>query len=279
MRRVLGPNPVFDRLLEGSVDVVLRGEHQRDEPPTEGGRWPVTVVCVPPQAIRARLDGLMREALVHAGPGHFLTGRPDSSHVTVRALEPYRDAAAPTDAVTSDWLAALVRAARSTPPLEFRLTGVTLTRGGVMAQLETVDDEPWAFMHRLRDELGSLAWYEDQWMERNIWYATLVHFAAPLLDAKGLVDWVGRHRAIEPVEFIVDAASLVRSRHRWHGESSPWPWRRGTRSPSRPPPRDAREPGVAFITFRAFFSRRRCLGLCSFVAHNAHSFRGSSGEP
>lgn len=215
MRRVPGPNPVFDRLFESSVGVVLRGGHERDEPPAEGGRWPVTIVCVPPQAIRARLDALMREALVHTGPGHFLTGRPDSSHLTVRALEPYRDAAAPTDAVTSDWLAALVRAARSTPPLELRLTGVTLTRGGVMAQVEAVGDEPWAFMRRLRDELGSLAWYEDQWMERNIWYATLVHFGAPILDAKGLVDWVGRHRGIEPVEFIVDAASLVRSRHRW----------------------------------------------------------------
>lgn len=215
VRRVLGPNPVFDQLFDSSVDIVRRGEHQRDEPPAEGGRWPVTIVCVPPRDVRERLHVLMREALVHAGPGHFLTGRLDSSHLTVRALEPYRDAAAPTDAITSDWLAALERAARRTPPLELRLTGVTLTRGGVMAQLEAVDDEPWAFMRRLRDELGPLAWYEEQWMERNIWYATLVHFAAPILDADGLVDWVQRHRRIEPVEFTVGAATLVRSRHTW----------------------------------------------------------------
>jgi hypothetical protein len=218
---------VFDQLFESSVDVVLRGEHQCDEPPTDGGRWPVTIVCVPPSAVRDRLSGLMHEALVHAGPGHFLTGRPDSSHLTVRALEPYRDAASPHDAVTADWLAALERAARCTPPLELQLTGVTLARGGVMAQIGTVDDEPWAFMRRLRGELGPLAWYEDQWMERNMWYATLVHFAGPIRDAGGLVEWIERHRTMEPLDFTIDAATLVRSRHRRDGDEQymamePW---------------------------------------------------------
>lgn len=88
VRRALRTSTVFDQLFESSVDLVLRGEHQCDEPPTDGGRWPVTIVCVPPSAIRDRLSGLMHEALVHASPGHFLTGRPDSSHLTVRALEP-----------------------------------------------------------------------------------------------------------------------------------------------------------------------------------------------
>lgn len=206
---------MFDQLFDSSVDIVRRGEHECDEPPTEGGRWPVTIVCVPPRDVRERLHRLMREALLHAGPGHFLTGRPDSSHLTVRALEPYRDAAAPSDAITSDWLPALERAARCTPPVEFVLTGVTLTRVGIMAQLEAVHDEPWAFMRRLRDELGPLAWYEDQWVERNIWYSTLVHFAGPILEAEGLIDWVQRNRRVEPLAFTVDAATLVRSRHTW----------------------------------------------------------------
>jgi hypothetical protein len=155
----------------------------------------------------------MRAALVHTGPGHFLTGRPDVVHLTVRALEPYRHAAAPADPVTAEWIAALDRAARATAPLRFRLTGVTLTQRSVMAQVETVDDAPWEFMSRLRAELGPLAWFEDQWMERNIWYANLIHFAAPIRDARTLVDWVARHRSLEPVEFIVPSATLVRSRH------------------------------------------------------------------
>jgi hypothetical protein len=206
-------NPVFDELFASAVPLVTSGGHQQDVPPTEGGRWPVTVVCVPPRPVRERLEELMRAGLDHAGPGHFLTGRPDTSHLTVRALEPYREAAAPDEAVATEWLAALERAAGATAPLRFRLTGVTLTRVSVMAQVETRDDEPWQFMRRLREELGSLAWYEDQWMVRNIWYANVIHFAAPILDAPGLVEWVGRHRLLEPLDFTVESATLVRSRY------------------------------------------------------------------
>lgn len=213
MPTAISRNPVFDRLLETAVPKALSGTHQQDVPPTDGGRWPVTVVCVPPLTVRRRLEELMREAVGLAGPGHFLTGRIDTSHLTVRALEPYRDAAAPTDPATGDWIAALGRAAAATPPLRFRLTGLTLTTVGVMAQVEPLDDEPWRFMRRLRTELGPLAWYEDAWMERNIWYANVLHFAAPIREAAGLVDWVVQHREIEPVDFSVGAADLVRSRH------------------------------------------------------------------
>lgn len=206
-------NPVFDELFASAVPLVTSGEHHHDVPPADGGRWPVTVVCIPPRPVRDRLEELMRAGLRHAGPGHFLTGRPDNSHLTVRALEPYREAAAPDDAVTTEWLAALERAAAATPPLRFRLTGLTLTRVSVMAQVEARDDEPWRFMRRLRHELGPLAWYEDQWMVRNIWYANVIHFAAPILDAPGLVEWVSQHRRLEPLDFTVESATLVRSRY------------------------------------------------------------------
>lgn len=213
MRAQIPRNPVFDKLLERAVPVVMAGEHQQDTPPTDGGRWPLTVVCVPPVDVRRRLEGLMREVVPIAGPGHFLTGRADTSHLTVRALEPYRDAASPTDPVTAEWFAAMRRAAAATPALRFQLTGLTLTSVSVMAQVEPLDEEPWRFMRRLRDELGPLAWYEDDWMERNIWYANVLHFAAPIRDAAGLVEWVRAHREIEAVDFTVDGAQLVRSRH------------------------------------------------------------------
>lgn len=206
-------NPVFDRLFETAVPLVTSGWHQQDRPPTEGGRWPVTVVCIPPRPARERLAELMRAGLRHAGPGHFLTGRPDTSHLTVRALEPYREAASPEEHVATEWLAALRRAAAATPELRFRLTGLTLTRVSVMAQVEPRDDEPWRFTRRLREELGPLRWYEDQGMVRDIWYANVIHFAAPILDAPGLVEWVRRHREIEPLDFTINAATLVRSRY------------------------------------------------------------------
>lgn len=206
-------NPVFDELFEAALPAVLDGTHQRDEPPVDGGRWPVTVVARPPQHVRAALERLMRETLAHAGCGHFVTGRQDSVHLTIRALEPYREAATPTDPVVRRWCEAMGRAAGVTPPLRFAVTGVTLSRAGVMAQVETVDDEPWRFMDRLREELGDLAWFEDQWMRRNIWYATLVHFTGDIVDPCGLIDWVGDHRTIETLDFTLAEVELVRSRH------------------------------------------------------------------
>lgn len=211
---VAGRNPVFDELLTIGVPAVLDGSHQRDTPPIDGGRWPVSIVALPPDPVRDQLASLMRSALLHAGPEHFTTGRPDTVHLTVRALEPYRDLAAPDDQIVTDWRAAMERACAATGPFDLTLTGVTMSRTGVMAQLEPVDRRPWEFMDRLRSELGDLAWYEDRWMRRNIWYATLVHFAGDITDPAGLVAWVEAHREVDPVRFTVDAAHLVRFRHR-----------------------------------------------------------------
>lgn len=155
----------------------------------------------------------MLEAVGHAGAKHFRTGRLDASHLTIRSLEPYREAASPDDPISRTWAAAMARAARATAPLQFRLTGVTLSKSGVLAQVEALDELPWRFMDRLRDELGNEAWYEDQWMRRNIWYSTILHFAADLDDPAGLVDWVRSSRSLEPVEFTIDTVELVRSRY------------------------------------------------------------------
>lgn len=206
-------NPVFDTLFEKGSAAVLEGSHQRDEPPVDGGRWPVTVVARAPEDVRELMESLMREALGLAGPGHFVTGRADSVHLTIRALEPYREAAAASDPVVADWRAAMERTASATAPFRLVLTGLTLTPAGVMAQLETTDDAPWQLMDRLGAELGELAWYEDGWMRRNIWYSSLVHFAHDLADARALVDWVSARRDLEPVEFTVDHLALVRSRY------------------------------------------------------------------
>ena len=187
-------NPVFDRLYADAVPALLAGEHRQDEPPADGGRWPVSVVGVPDEPARDVLAGVMREALALAGPGHFETGRSDASHVTVRALEPYREAAGPQDPVSAEWVTALEEVGRACPPVRLRLTGVTLTASAVMVQAEPSGDEPWELMRRLRAALGPLAWFEDQWGERDIWYASVVHFAAPVLDAPGLVDWASARR-------------------------------------------------------------------------------------
>src|SRR5688500_19101338 len=95
-------HPVFDRLFSDAVPALLAGDHRQDEPPVDGGRWPVSVVGIPDEPARDVLAGVMREALALAGPAHFETGRADASHLTVRALEPYRKAAAPENPITPE---------------------------------------------------------------------------------------------------------------------------------------------------------------------------------
>jgi hypothetical protein len=210
-------NPAFDRLFAEAAPALLRGDHRRDEPPVDGGRWPVSIVAIPDEGTRAVLAGVMDEALVHAGPGHFETGERDTSHVTVRALEPYREAAAPDDFVTAEWLAAVEAVGRESRPITLRLTGVTLSVGGVLVQAEPLDDAPWELMRRLRAELGPLAWFEDRGGPRDIWYASVLHFAAPVADPRGLIDWARSHRESMEHDVVLDTLSLARYRYR-HSE-------------------------------------------------------------
>lgn len=167
----------------------------------------------------------MDEALVHAGPGHFETGRADASHLTVRALEPYRDAASPADEISDDWISALELVGRGSPPVRLRLTGVTLSTSAVMVQAEPLDDAPWELMRRLRAALGPLAWFEEQ--ERDIWYASVLHFAAPILDAPSLVSWAAERRRSLAHDLVLDSLMLARFRYcanggRRHMAMEPW---------------------------------------------------------
>ena len=98
-----------------------------------------------------------------------------------------------------------------------RLTGVTLTASTVMVQAEPVDDEPWELMRRLRAALGPLAWYEEQWQERDIWYASVLHFAAPVRDAPGLVEWAASRRESLAHDLVLDTLTLTRFRYREDG--------------------------------------------------------------
>lgn len=217
MSRADSTNPVFDRLFGQAVPAVLGGTHHQDEPPADGGRWPVSVVCLPDERTRAVLADVMDAALVHAGPGHFETGRRDASHLTVRALEPYREAASPADEISKDWIVALDEVGQELPPVRLRLTGVTLTASAVMVQAEPVDDAPWELMRRLRAALGPQAWYEDRWQERDIWYASVLHFAAPVLDAPGLVEWAGSCRQSLAHDLVIDRLTLTRFRYAENG--------------------------------------------------------------
>jgi hypothetical protein len=215
---VSAPNPVFSRLFHEAAPALLSGTHRRDSPPVDGGRWPVSVIARPPLPVRSRLEAIMGEAVRYAGPSHFRTGLRDSAHITIRALEPFRAAATEEDPVVPEWERALRATAAATSPFSLTFTGITLTTGGVLAQLESQDERPWQLLDRFRLQLGDLAWFEDQWMRRNIWYCSLLHFTTDLVDPAGLIDWATATRQCSPLAIEVTALELIRFRHETLGQ-------------------------------------------------------------
>lgn len=202
---------VFDNLFARGRAAVLAGSHYRDSPPVDGGRWGLSVVLRPDPASGDRLATVTDEALAVAGSGHWPTGAPEAVHFTVRAIEAHRSTLPADDPLVVRSAAALDRATRDLPPIGLALRGLTLTPSGVMACAYPVDSAADRFAARLGAELGDDAWFEADF-HRNIWYATLVHFAGPIADPAAVVEWVAarRHRSLGTVEVTI--AELVRFR-------------------------------------------------------------------
>ena len=203
----------FDQLFARATPLIAGGDHQREEPPSEGGRWPVSVVLRPPvdSDLGRRLDALTTEAAELAGPGHWQTGQLGSAHLTVRALEGYRAVIASDDPAIERYHSALQRAAAG--PTRFRVTGLTLTPGSVMASAISLDAEADAFLDRLTTELGPDDWFERSHGRRDIWYLNLLHFTTEIADPEGLVEWVRNHRSTTAGEVTVPSPELVRFHH------------------------------------------------------------------
>jgi len=192
---------------------ISAGTHQRDEIPRDGGRWPVSVVLRPsPGPLAYALDKLTQEAAELAGPGHWQTGQLGSAHLTVRALEPRRELIPPDDPVLTRYRSALGRAAARSPwPIGFRVTGLTLTPGTVMACAEPVDTTADTFSDHLTAELGPDAWYEPD--RRDIWYLNLLHFTEDITHPEDLITWVKSRRHLPVGTTTIPTADLVRSDH------------------------------------------------------------------
>lgn len=194
--------------------MIAGGTHQRDQLPAEGGRWPVSVVLRPPgdSDLAHALDTLTAEAAALAGPGHWQTGQTGSAHLTVRALEGHRAVIAPEDPAVRRYRVAVERAVRGCVvwPAGFRVTGLTLTPGTVMACAVPTDPTADAFMDRLALELGRDAWFERPHGRRDIWYLNLLHFTTDITAPHDLIDWVAARRC-EPIgEVSIPAPELVR---------------------------------------------------------------------
>jgi hypothetical protein len=74
------------------------------------------------------------------------------------------------------------------------------------------DDSADAFAERLGAELGEDGWFEADY-QRDIWYATLLHFAAEVGDPGALVEWVTERRRLDLGWVDFDGAGLVTFRY------------------------------------------------------------------
>ncbi|MET9273825.1 hypothetical protein [Kribbella sp. NPDC003557] len=128
----------------------------------------------------------------------------------MRALEPRREVIPPDDPAVTRYRSAVRRAtARSSWPIGFRVAGLTLTPGTVMACAEPVDPAADAFSDHLTDELGPDTWFEPE--RRDIWYLNLLHFTDDIAHPEDLITWTKSHRTTPFGATTVPAPELVRS--------------------------------------------------------------------
>ena len=208
----------FDELFDEAVPRVLEQRHVRDVVPRAGGRWPLSAALLPDPSQGRRLTEVMERLLPMAGPHHFCTGSAAALHLTVRALEHRRDGIGPDDLAAHRYLSAISRTARRSAPLQFRVTGLTLTTTGVMAALQPADGEADRLAALLAEELGPDSWYEAN-LQRTIWYATLLHFAAPIVEPADLVAFVADRRHLNLGHININRLSLVRFDYRTETEA------------------------------------------------------------
>lgn len=202
----------FDQLFREAAPRVLAQRHTCDVVPTTGGRWPLTAVFLPRRDQGRPLADVVEQLLPLAGPGHFCSGSPDALHVTVRALEHRREAIPRGDPATARYLGAIARAARRSSSLRLHVTGLTLTPTSVMAAITPADGRADRLAAVLAEELGPDAWREAG-LDRSIWYATLLHFAAPVAQPADLVAFVADRRTQPLGHLDLDRLSLVRFDH------------------------------------------------------------------
>ena len=187
----------FDRLYTAGSRAVFDGSVTVQTPPVDGGaRWGMSVILRPDRHATEILAALTNEAMRLAGAAHWPTGSAESSHFTVRALEDHRASVPTDDPKVARYVRALRAAAEGTHPLELKLSGLTLTPSSVLACAEDRDGRVQGFAERFRAELGPDGGYEDEF-NRDIWYASLVHFLGCPGHPAELVAWVGQRRRVD----------------------------------------------------------------------------------
>ena len=205
-------SPAPEAIHQRGRAAILAGQERLDTPPRPGDpRWGLSVIARPDPAGERLLAALTGEVMAHAGSDQWPTGRAGSSHLTVAYAEPtYRHVGADDPGVRTHG-DLLQQVTRGLPPLRFRLTGVALAEGGVLAVARPVDDTATLLRGALLDRLPHGA--EEAAYRGDTWWSTLVHFAAPVADRAGLVAWADARVATGLGELTADRVELVHYVH------------------------------------------------------------------
>ncbi|NJP91947.1 hypothetical protein HCN51_21200 [Nonomuraea sp. FMUSA5-5] len=195
---------------------LLAGRATYDVPMVEGAlRWGAAAVLRPEGAVVDRMTELA--ATVDA-PGHWVHGG-RTLHVTLRSLEPYRTRVPEDDPLRRGYGAALAEAVDGLPPARVRLAGVHPHQGGVLVGAHPEDDTLDTVRKRFAHALESRGIRDlEHGRVRDLWYVSLVHFAAPLTNARELVAWCDAHadadfgtaelRTAEIVQFVLTGGRI-----------------------------------------------------------------------
>lgn len=194
-------------------DAVLAGRALLDVPPMPGGtRWGLSLVARPDVAAAERLQALAAEAAALAGPGQWVTASPGSTHLTVTYLESSHRTIGADDAAVRRFADVVRTLAAGVPPLRWQVTGLALADRGVLALAEPVDGAADALRDRVLHELAEVGRAE-AYYRSSVWWATLVHFAAPVADPAGLAAWVDARTmpsAVPALPVTADRIDVVR---------------------------------------------------------------------
>jgi hypothetical protein len=190
---------------------VLAHEEIWEAPPgSSSPRWGVSLVLRPDDATAHRLATVAAQLAAVAGPGHWQTGGLGSAHLTVRVLEPYRDPVPLDDPLVRRYCAALARVRERSPSPLFVMTGLMVARGGVVAAAEPANSSAVELRAVVSGELGDDGYFEGDAYRGDVWWSTLLHFAASLADGAALVGWVDDRRTCELGSFRAGSLDLVR---------------------------------------------------------------------
>ncbi|HWS37195.1 MAG TPA: hypothetical protein VN408_31250 [Actinoplanes sp.] len=210
---------MLDRLFVDGRAAVSAGTHGVQTPPDEGGpRWGLSVLLRPDPASSENLASTAHEAARIAGGSHWITGAKDSTHLTMRTLEPWRETVAPDDVLMNRYANALAVAAAQVGPLRFDVVGLTLTPGSVMAHAVPVDGQADRLADAYTDAMGADGWYENsRGVLRDFWYLNLLHFADAIQHPDRLIAWVAERRDHDIAAVVVNEMQLVHWRFSGNG--------------------------------------------------------------